>query len=175
MWRSRPDKVDVMKEILGKKIGMTRIFEDTGEMIPVTVIEAGPCSVVAKTIREARHRVPGRVRGSSCQVDQQAARRHFRQGQGRNRPVTCGPFAWTSVELEVGADCQGRHFQGRRESRCHRYLPRIGLCRRHEAASFQRWSGDARSVRSSARAGFSRFFILSVTRLQGDAHGGQDG
>lgn len=37
-----------MKEILGKKIGMTRVFKPTGEMIPVTVIEAGPCSVVAK-------------------------------------------------------------------------------------------------------------------------------
>ena len=38
-----------MKEILGKKIGMTRIFKETGEMVPVTVIEAGPCSVVAKS------------------------------------------------------------------------------------------------------------------------------
>lgn len=37
-----------MKEILGKKIGMTRIFKETGEMVPVTVIEAGPCPVVAK-------------------------------------------------------------------------------------------------------------------------------
>ena len=39
-----------MKEILGKKIGMTRIFKETGEMVPVTVIEAGPCPVVAKTV-----------------------------------------------------------------------------------------------------------------------------
>lgn len=31
-----------MKTILGKKIGMTQIFAETGEMIPVTVIEAGP-------------------------------------------------------------------------------------------------------------------------------------
>ncbi len=37
-----------MKEILGRKIGMTRIFEESGEAIPVTVIEAGPCPVVAK-------------------------------------------------------------------------------------------------------------------------------
>jgi large subunit ribosomal protein L3 len=37
-----------MKEILGKKIGMTRVFAPTGEMIPVTVIEAGPCAVVEK-------------------------------------------------------------------------------------------------------------------------------
>ena len=37
-----------MKEILGKKLGMTRVFEEDGESVPVTVIEAGPCPVVAK-------------------------------------------------------------------------------------------------------------------------------
>jgi large subunit ribosomal protein L3 len=31
-----------MKTILGKKIGMTQIFTEAGEVIPVTVIEAGP-------------------------------------------------------------------------------------------------------------------------------------
>ncbi len=40
-----------MREILGKKIGMTRLFSETGEVIPVTVIEAGPCRVVAKTAK----------------------------------------------------------------------------------------------------------------------------
>ena len=34
-----------MKTILGKKIGMTQIFSDSGESIPVTVIEAGPAVV----------------------------------------------------------------------------------------------------------------------------------
>ena len=35
-----------MEGIIGKKIGMTRIFNQEGETIPVTVIEAGPCPVV---------------------------------------------------------------------------------------------------------------------------------
>ncbi len=34
-----------MKSILGKKVGMTQLFDDRGEVIPVTVIEAGPCYV----------------------------------------------------------------------------------------------------------------------------------
>jgi large subunit ribosomal protein L3 len=34
-----------MKGILGKKVGMTQIFDDRGEVVPVTVIEAGPCFV----------------------------------------------------------------------------------------------------------------------------------
>lgn len=37
-----------MKEILGKKLGMTRIFSEDGEALSVTVIEAGPCPVIAK-------------------------------------------------------------------------------------------------------------------------------
>ncbi len=37
-----------MKRILGKKVGMTQIFDENGEVIPVTVIEAGPCYVTQK-------------------------------------------------------------------------------------------------------------------------------
>jgi len=36
------------KAILAKKVGMTQIFVENGEMIPVTVVEAGPCVVVQK-------------------------------------------------------------------------------------------------------------------------------
>jgi len=38
----------VSKGILGKKLGMTQIFSETGQAIPVTVIEAGPCVVLQK-------------------------------------------------------------------------------------------------------------------------------
>ena len=34
-----------MKAIIGKKVGMTQIFDEKGYVIPVTVIEAGPCTV----------------------------------------------------------------------------------------------------------------------------------
>ena len=36
------------KAIIGKKVGMTQIFDDNGKVVPVTVIEAGPCVVVQK-------------------------------------------------------------------------------------------------------------------------------
>lgn len=36
------------KAIIGKKVGMTQIFDEAGKVIPVTVIEAGPCVVVQK-------------------------------------------------------------------------------------------------------------------------------
>jgi len=41
----------VAKALIGKKIGMTQVFNETGELIPVTVLETGPCVVtVVKTI-----------------------------------------------------------------------------------------------------------------------------
>ena len=38
----------MQKAIIGKKIGMTQIFDEIGNVIPVTVIEAGPCVVAQK-------------------------------------------------------------------------------------------------------------------------------
>jgi len=38
----------MQKAIIGKKIGMTQIFDEAGKVIPVTVVEAGPCVVVQK-------------------------------------------------------------------------------------------------------------------------------
>jgi len=41
----------MLKAILGKKVGMTQIFAEDGKVVPVTVIEAGPCVVVSnKTV-----------------------------------------------------------------------------------------------------------------------------
>lgn len=38
----------ITKGILGRKVGMTQVFDEVGRAIPVTVIEAGPCVVVRK-------------------------------------------------------------------------------------------------------------------------------
>ena len=38
----------MQKAIIGKKVGMTQIFDETGKVIPVTVVEAGPCTVTQK-------------------------------------------------------------------------------------------------------------------------------
>ncbi|MEA5142568.1 MAG: 50S ribosomal protein L3 [Oscillibacter sp.] len=41
-----------MKAIIGKKVGMSQIFDENGKVIPVTVIEAGPCVVTQKKTSE---------------------------------------------------------------------------------------------------------------------------
>ena len=42
----------MQKAIIGKKVGMTQIFDESGKVIPVTVIEAGPCVVTQKKTAE---------------------------------------------------------------------------------------------------------------------------
>ncbi len=41
------------KAIIGKKVGMTQIFDEKGKVIPVTVVEAGPCVVVQRKTTES--------------------------------------------------------------------------------------------------------------------------
>jgi large subunit ribosomal protein L3 len=43
----------MLKGLIGKKVGMTQIFDDTGAVIPVTIIEAGPCYVTQVRTAEA--------------------------------------------------------------------------------------------------------------------------
>jgi len=42
----------MVKAIIGRKAGMTQIFDENGKVVPVTVIEAGPCVVVQKKTGE---------------------------------------------------------------------------------------------------------------------------
>ena len=44
--------MEMQKAIIGKKIGMTQIFDEAGRVVPVTLIQAGPCTVVQKKTAE---------------------------------------------------------------------------------------------------------------------------
>ena len=41
------------KAIMAKKIGMTQVFTENGALVPVTVLEAGPCVVIQKKTMES--------------------------------------------------------------------------------------------------------------------------
>ena len=45
-----------MKNIIGRKVGMTSVFTADGQSVSVTVIEAGPCTVVQRKSKEASRR-----------------------------------------------------------------------------------------------------------------------
>ena len=42
----------MLQGLIGRKVGMTQLFSDDGDVIPVTAIEAGPCWVVQKKTTE---------------------------------------------------------------------------------------------------------------------------
>jgi large subunit ribosomal protein L3 len=64
-----------IKGILGRKLGMTQVFDDGGRAVPVTVIEAGPCRV-------AQIRTPERDGYSAVQLAFQRARRPTKPAAG---------------------------------------------------------------------------------------------
>ena len=41
-----------MKNIIGRKLGMTNVFTEDGDYVPVTVIAAGPCAVIERKAKE---------------------------------------------------------------------------------------------------------------------------
>ncbi len=70
-----------MSGLIGSKLGMTQVFDDQGRMIPVTVIEAGPCVVTQK-------KMAGRDGYEATQVGFKAAKeKHVsRAQQGHQKP-----------------------------------------------------------------------------------------
>jgi large subunit ribosomal protein L3 len=44
--------MNMVKAILGKKLGMTQIFAENGDVVPVTVVKAGPCVVVQRKTKQ---------------------------------------------------------------------------------------------------------------------------
>jgi large subunit ribosomal protein L3 len=53
MWRSNCDEAAVMlKGIIGRKLGMTQVFGENGDVTPITVIEAGPCAIIQIKTKE---------------------------------------------------------------------------------------------------------------------------
>ena len=91
--------------ILGRKVGMTRVFADDGRQIPVTVIEAGPCVVVQRKTTEVDgyaavqvgfgRRKPSRVNGP--------LRGHYRRVNATPRAVL-REFAWDGEPPDEGSE-----------------------------------------------------------------------
>jgi len=62
-----------MSGIIGRKLGMTQIFDEAGSVVPVTVIEAGPCPVVQVRTREKDGYTAVQL-GFGAQKDRRASR-----------------------------------------------------------------------------------------------------
>ena len=111
--------------ILGRKIGMTQVWDENDNVVPVTVIQAGPCAVSqVKTKADRTATMPSRLVFGSIKA------------KNVNKPMA-GHFAKAGVEPvrylrevrvengedhKVGRGCNRRRFRRCRQGRCHRHL-----------------------------------------------------
>jgi large subunit ribosomal protein L3 len=119
-----------MKNIIGRKLGMTNVFTEDGQYVPVTVIAAGPCSVIERKAREkdgyeavvlgfedAKHKhltKPQRGRFEKLNTAPKAVLREFRTDLGDIKAgdtITVGAFA-PGDKVDVIGTSKGRGFSG---------------------------------------------------------------
>jgi large subunit ribosomal protein L3 len=111
--------------LIGRKVGMTRVFTDDGSSVPVTVIEAGPCRVLqvrdqgvqlgfgAKAARRAPKAEIGHVKAAGLEQAPRVVRTFAVAGDAPKQgdTVTVGIFA-AGETVKVTGRSKGRGFQG---------------------------------------------------------------
>lgn len=120
----------MLKGLIGKKIGMTQIFDDVGVAIPITLIEAGPCYVtqVRKVERDGYAAVqlgygevtPKRLTGGQLghlKRNDLAPLRHLREFQSKNPEVSEGDRITVEVftvgdHVDIVGRSKGKGFAG---------------------------------------------------------------
>lgn len=122
----------VRKGLLGRKVGMTQVFDADGTVVPVTVIEAGPCKVLALRSPERdgysavqvgfldkpRRLASRAVRGQVASLESKRSKRLAEAGVVAGVKPNCEPkrfvreFRGTSEGVEVGQDFSVSLFEG---------------------------------------------------------------
>jgi large subunit ribosomal protein L3 len=116
--------------IIGKKVGMTQVFTEDGMVVPVTVVEAGPCTVLQKktsdkdgydavqigfgAMKESRVNKP--LRGH-CKKSDAAPARHLREFRGDSSDMELGSEVTVGIfskgdKVSVIGTSKGKGFQG---------------------------------------------------------------
>jgi len=114
-----------MNGLIGRKLGMTRVFDAAGTHVPVTVIEAGPCPVIsvadgraelgfgAKKAKRTPKALAGHVKKAGIEVAPRIIRRFAVTGDApaAGSAVTVAIFA-EGDRVKVSGVSKGRGFQG---------------------------------------------------------------
>ena len=119
-----------MKAIIGKKVGMTQIFDENGYVIPVTVIEAGPCTVaqvksvdtdgynaVQLGFGEVKDKHINKPEKGHFAKSKLAAKKHLREFRVDSTDVKVGDEVKADVfvagdKIDVQGTTKGKGFQG---------------------------------------------------------------
>ncbi len=120
-----------MKTLIGKKVGMTQIFDEKGRVVPVTVIEAGPC-VIAQVksvetdgynaiqlgfgeVKESKLNKPEKGHFAKANIAPKKHLREFRlesvEGVTVGTELTVSEFA-EGDKLDIQGTSKGKGFQG---------------------------------------------------------------
>jgi large subunit ribosomal protein L3 len=97
-----------MNGILGRKVGMTQIYDETGEVIPVTVIEAGPCHVLQ--IRTSERDGYEAVQLGFIDKPRRLARRSERGHVAKLSSKRSKKITASGVDLLPKPDCEPKRF-----------------------------------------------------------------
>ena len=102
------------KAIIGKKLGMTQVFTSDGLVVPVTVVEAGPCVVVQKKTKEKRVNKPAMGIFKKANVTPRKIMREFKfedNGFELGSEIKCDIFAEKDM-VDVTGNTRGRGYTG---------------------------------------------------------------
>jgi large subunit ribosomal protein L3 len=150
-----------MKEILGKKIGMTRLFTETGEAIPVTVIEAGPCPVVARMAQGKRGQAAYQVGfgATRAKLVNKPMAGHF--AKAKVEPTHhLGSICFDESELEIGSSLKVDVFKEGEKvdvTGISRGLGFAGVMKRHNFSGANTTHGQSDRWRAPGSVGSSSY------------------
>lgn len=105
--------------LLGRKIGMTQVYDEAGVVIPVTVIEAGPCTVLLRRTKERdgyeavqlgfgqrpRNKVGKALRGQVASISSKRQQRLQAAGVPLRKKAECEPPRWVREFRIDGESC----------------------------------------------------------------------
>jgi len=103
-----------MKGLIGKKIGMTQVFDETGMQVAVTVVELGPCSVVQLKTEENDGYEAAQV-SFGTQKEQRLTsplKGHYKKAKAAPARILKEFFLDEGEELELGQTIDASNFEG---------------------------------------------------------------
>ena len=144
-----------MNGLIGRKLGMTRVFDAAGTHVPVTVIEAGPCPVIsvadgraelgfeAKKAKRSPKAIVGHVKKAGLEVAPRIIRRFAVTGEApaAGTAVTVAIFT-AGDRVKVSGVSKGRGFQG--------------VITRHHFSSNRATHGNSRSHNTPGSIGMAQ-------------------
>ncbi len=151
-----------MQGILGVKKGMTQIFSDDGLVVPVTIVEAGPCYVTQKKTREKDGYIAVQIafQDKKEKRTSKAMRGHFAKAKVGNKRIV-REFRFSDYEeLEVGTELKADRFSAGDQvmvSAVSKGKGFQGVVKRHNFAGGPKTHGQSDRLRAPGSIGQSSY------------------